>query len=125
MLKKWLVSLVDQVFDERLGPQPDTRVRVTSEIYGSLFVTIHSLSNGFLINTPPGPHHNSSQTLVFCKDMAEVGEQLIAIHTRDRMGIPGHVNLTSGGAVDSAALVASNPARQRIIAAGMQQKYTP
>lgn len=125
MLKKWLVSLVDQVFDERLGPQPDTRVRVTSEIHGSLFVTIHSLSNGFLISTPPGPHYNSNQTLVFCKDMAEVGEQLIAIHTRDRMGIPGHVNLTSGGAVGSAVLVASNPAQQRSIAADVHQKYTP
>lgn len=35
--------------------------------------------------------------MVYCKDVGEIGDQIVTLHAREAMGIPGHVNITAHG----------------------------
>ncbi len=53
--------------------------------------------------------------MVYCKDVGEIGDQIVTLHAREAMGIPGHVNIPAhGGGGSTLAAYPITVPKQRI-----------
>lgn len=116
MISNWIRRVVMRTLEERYAhinqPVPDGPRH--KSITGRPVVTVHRLSNGYLLAADNDtPYLSENQTLVFCDNLSDIGNQIITMEARTRMGVSSNVAL-------------SNPAQQRNLAAAMQQQsYTP
>jgi hypothetical protein len=53
--------------------------------------------------------------MVYCKEVGEIGDQIVALNAREAMGVPSHVNISaSGGGGSTFAAYPINVPKQRI-----------
>ena len=115
MIREWIKRVAMAAYDEhacRTYNQPVEGTRNQS-ITGNPLVTVHKLSNGYLIaSSSSTPYLSDGQVLVFCEDIGKIGDHIIAMEARVRMGVPSNVSLDT-------------PTRQRDLFMAAQKSYTP
>lgn len=114
MIREWIKRVAMAAYDEHYAAQnqPVEGTRNQS-ITGSPLVTVHKLSNGYLIASSNNtPYLSDGQVLVFCEDIGKIGDHIIAMEARVRMGVPPNVS-------------PSNPVQQRDLFTAAQKSYTP
>jgi hypothetical protein len=116
MIGEWLLRQIRNAEKRREKNHPQ------QQIYPDIFsgtpaISVYRISNGFLLSSnSPGRYEH---TMVYCKDIGEIGDQIVTLHAREAMGIPGHVNITthggggSGGSGIAKATLASYPITTR------------
>jgi len=53
--------------------------------------------------------------MVYCKEVGEIGDQIVTLHAREAMGVPSHVNISaSGGGGSTFAAYPITVPKQRI-----------
>jgi hypothetical protein len=129
MIREWIKRVAMAAYDEhacRTYNQPSEGVR-NQPIVGSPLVTVHKLSNGYLlVASSNSPYLSDGQTLVFCEDIGSIGAQIIAMEARVRMGVPSNVKISAGGGGGGfvGGAVISN-GQQRNLVAASQQQHSP
>jgi len=119
MIGEWLLRQIRNAEKRRSRnqPEPDGLLVQPNIFAGTPSISVYRISNGFLLSSnSPGKYEH---TMVYCKEVGEIGDQIVTLHTREAMGIPGHVNITthggggSGGSGIAKATLASYPITTR------------
>jgi hypothetical protein len=124
MISKWLERVLYRVIEQhykmvrdQLNYPGGATGQKADPLDGAPHIGVHRISNGFLLSSSHAGRYE--RTLVYCKDVQEISEQIVVLHTREAMGIPGHVNITahggggSGGSGIAKATLASYPITTR------------
>lgn len=98
MIGKWLLRMMRNAerYDE---PRQAVRTNQLGDALhnGSPVVSVYRISNGFIIaQTDYNRHEN---TLVYCKEISEIGEHIVTLQARTAMGIPPSVTIGASGAL--------------------------
>lgn len=103
MIGKWLLHTMRNAEKEVYGQQvPDRPDPLSNALYDSQpVVTVFRITNGFVVSHRDLNSHQS--TLVYCKEVSEIGDQIATIQARAAMGVPPNVN-TGTGSANSGAL---------------------
>lgn len=94
MIGEWLLRQIRNAEKRREKNHPQ------QQIYPDIFsgtpaISVYRISNGFVLSSnSPGRYEH---TMVYCKEVGEIGDQIVTLHAREAMGIPGHVNITAHG----------------------------
>ena len=118
MIGEWLLRQINKAEKRREKKHYPQQERAYPDILaGTPSISVYRISNGFLLSSnSPGRYEH---TMVYCKDVGEIGDQIVTLHAREAMGIPGHVNITthggggSGGSGIAKATLASYPITTR------------
>lgn len=110
MIKAWIKGIIrDYILEER---NSNDRVVGASgpPVVNSPAIIAHSIRNGYILAVHTNPHYGSignSQwgDYVFCKDNDELAAAIIAEFTKNKMGIPTHVQ--TGGYASKQAFAQS------------------
>jgi hypothetical protein len=112
MIGEWLLRQIRNAEKRREKNHPQ------QQIYPDIFsgtpaISVYRISNGFLLSSnSPGRYEH---TMVYCKDVGEIGDQIVTLHAREAMGIPGHVNIPAhGGGGSTLAAYPITVPKQRI-----------
>lgn len=99
MIGKWLLRMMRNAEKEVYGPPQQERTNHLSNALhnGQPVVSVFRISNGFIIaQTDYNRHEN---TLVYCKEISEIGEHIVTLQARTAMGIPPSVTIGASGAL--------------------------
>jgi hypothetical protein len=118
MIGEWIVRQIRKAEKRRSRNQPEPDGLVQPNIFaGTPSISVYRISNGFLLTSnSPGRYEH---TMVYCKEVGEIGDQIVALNAREAMGVPSHVNITthggggSGGSGIAKATLASYPVTNR------------
>jgi len=103
MIGKWLLRMMRNAEKEVYGQQvPDNRPdHLSNALYDSQpVVTVFRITNGFVVSHRDLNSHQS--TLVYCKEVSEIGDQIATLQARVAMGVPPNVNMGTSGAISGA-----------------------
>lgn len=128
MIKAWIKNIIrEYVIEERNAQQGQFSgggVMVSGggpPVVDAPAIVTHSIRNGFILAVHTS--HNNHQIgasrwgdYVFCKDNDELASAIIAEFTKNKLGIPSHVQL-SGGSTS----IASAAIKQAVQASANQQ----
>jgi hypothetical protein len=110
MIGEWLLRQIHKAEKRRSRNQPEPDGRVYPDIFsGTPSISVYRISNGFLLSSnSPGRYEH---TMVYCKEVGEIGDQIVTLHAREAMGVPSHVNIntTGGGGSTFAAYPTNRP----------------
>lgn len=107
MIGKWLLRMMRNAEKEVHGPSvPDRPNHLSNSLYnGQPVVSVFRISNGFVISH--SDYHTHQNTMVYCKEVSEIGDQIITLQARAAMGVPPNVTIgASGGLSGGMAKVA-------------------
>lgn len=118
MIGEWLLRQIRNAEKRREKKNYPQQERAYPDILaGTPAISVYRISNGFLLSSnSPGRYEH---TMVYCKDIGEIGDQIVTLHAREAMGIPGHVHISasgsggSGGSGIAKATLASYPITTR------------
>jgi len=99
MIGKWLLRMMRNAEKEVYGPSaPDRPNHLSNALYnGQPVVSVFRISNGFVISH--SDYHSHQNTLVYCKEVSEIGDQIITLQARVAMGVPPTVTIGASGAI--------------------------
>jgi hypothetical protein len=99
MIGKWLLRMMRNAEKEVYGPSaPDRPNHLSNALYnGQPVVSVFRISNGFVISH--SDYHSHQNTLVYCKEVSEIGDQIITLQARAAMGVPPNVTIGASGAI--------------------------
>lgn len=99
MIGKWLLRMMRNAEKEVYGPSvPDKPNHLSNALYnGQPVVSVFRISNGFVISH--SDYHTHQNTLVYCKEVSEIGDQIITLQARVAMGVPPTVTIGTGSAL--------------------------
>lgn len=99
MIGKWLLRMMRNAEKEVYGPSvPDRPDHLSNALYDSQpVVTVFRITNGFVVSHRDLNSHQS--TLVYCKEVSEIGDQIATLQARAAMGVPPNVNMGTSGAI--------------------------
>jgi hypothetical protein len=92
MIGEWLIRQIRKVENQMVQ---NNAPRSGIPFYNNTAVSVYRISNGFLIVSESSQKMDS--TIVYCKDVGEIGDHIVMLHTRDAMGIPSHVSIGANG----------------------------
>ena len=114
MIGEWIVRQIRKAEKRRSRnqPEPDGLVQ-PNFLAGTPSISVYRISNGFLLSSnSPGRYEH---TMVYCKEVGEIGDQIVTLHAREAMGVPSHVNISaSGGGGSTLAAYPITVPKQRI-----------
>lgn len=100
MIGKWLLRMVRNAerYDGPQNPVRQGQFQLGDALHnGSPVVSVYRISNGFIIaQTDYNRHEN---TLVYCKEISEIGDHIVTLQARTAMGIPPSVTIGASGAL--------------------------
>ena len=97
MIGKWLLRMMRNAEKEAYGPPaPDRSNHLSNALYnGQPVVSVFRISNGFVISH--SDYHSHQNTLVYCKEVSEIGDQIITLQARAALGVPPNVTIGASG----------------------------
>jgi hypothetical protein len=117
MIGEWLLRQIHKAEKRREKNHPQQERAYPDIFAGTPSISVYRISNGFLLTSnSPGRYEH---TMVYCKEVGEIGDQIVALNAREAMGVPSHVNITthggggSGGSGIAKATLASYPVTNR------------
>ena len=112
MIGEWLLRQIHKAEKRRSKNHPQQQAY--PDIFsGTPAISVYRISNGFLLSSnSPGRYEH---TMAYCKEVGEIGDQIVTLHTREAMGVPSHVNINaSGGGGSTIAAYPITVPKQRI-----------
>jgi len=99
MIGKWLLRMMRNAEKEVHGPPaPDRPNYLSNSLHnGQPVVSVFRISNGFVISH--SDYHTHQNTMVYCKEVGEIGDQIVTLQARAAMGIPPSVTIGASGAL--------------------------
>lgn len=96
MIGEWLLRQIRNAEKRREKKNYPQQERAYPDIFsGTPAISVYRISNGFLLSSnSPGRYE---QTMVYCKEVGEIGDQIVALHAREAMGVPSNVHITAHG----------------------------
>lgn len=91
MIGEWILRQIRKA-ENKHHPQQSVK---SLPFYNNAAITVYRISNGFVL-VSENPHKMES-TIVYCKDVSEIGDQIVTLHARSAMGVPNHVHITASG----------------------------
>jgi hypothetical protein len=93
MIGEWLLRQIHKAEKRREKNHPQ---QMYPDIFaGTPSISVYRISNGFLLSSnSPGRYEH---TMVYCKEVGEIGDQIVTLHAREAMGVPSHVNISASG----------------------------
>lgn len=97
MIGKWLLRMMRNAAKEAYGPSvPDRPNHLSNALHnGQPVVSVFRISNGFVLCH--SDYHSHQNTLVYCKEVSEIGDQIITLQARVAMGVPPTVTIGGSG----------------------------
>jgi hypothetical protein len=91
MIGEWILRQIRKA-EDRKHPQQSVK---SMPFYNNAAISVYRISNGFvLVSESP---HKMESTIVYCKDVSEIGDQIVTLHARSAMGVPSDVRIGANG----------------------------
>lgn len=109
MIGKWLLRMIRKADNEESRNHPQQSLGIGPRgLMDSPVVSVYRITNGYILASSQPQRHES--TLVYCKELNEIGDQIITLQAREAMGIPNTVNISAlGGGAGGGSTLAAYP----------------
>lgn len=110
MIGEWLLRQIRKVEGRNHPQQGPLIMQQPNMLTGLPIISVYRISNGYILSSTSEQY--SAPTLVYCKEVSEIGDQIITLQAREAMGIPNTVRITATGGGGGGGV--SIPAKQAI-----------
>ena len=100
MVGEWLLRQIRKVEGRNHPQQGPLIMQQPNMLTGLPIISVYRISNGYILSSTSEQYN--APTLVYCKEVSEIGDQIVTLQAREAMGIPGSVFISAHGGGGSA-----------------------